>query len=177
MGLLILKKPFDNVEVCQMAATLTKKMELIRERNHYTQILETQVREQTLTTRRAHEETIHRLVNASMYRDTETGAHITRVGKYSALLARLAGWAPSDVEQIRMAAPMHDVGKIGIRDDILLKPGRLTPEERQIMEQHTIIGHELLQGSESRMLQMAGEIALNHHENWNGSESPAQSVE
>lgn len=171
-SLLILKKPFDNAEVSQIAAALTKKRSLMRQQEQFTDLLKSQVWEQTCSARRAHEETIHLLVSASLHRDTETGSHIQRVGIYSGILARLSGAAPEFVERIKMAAPMHDVGKIGIPDEVLLKPGKFTPDERRIMQQHTQIGFELLDGSESEMLQLAAEIALNHHENWDGSGYP-----
>ncbi|MGE4003525.1 MAG: HD-GYP domain-containing protein, partial [Planctomycetaceae bacterium] len=170
--LLILKKPFDSIEVEQLAAALSEKRQLLRERARYTRRLEDRVREQTAAIQLAHEETIHRLVAASMFRDKETGEHIRRVGLMSAILARAAGRTAAEVDRIRLAAPMHDVGKIGIPDVILQKPSCLTPEERQVMERHTVIGAHLLSGSHSPMLQMAREIALYHHEQWNGTGYP-----
>ncbi len=146
--------------------------QLILERRQYTQQLEDKVQEQTLAIRRAHEETIHRLVNASMYRDEETGSHIKRVGLYCEQMAKVLGWSPDDVEMIRMAAPMHDVGKIGIPDAILQKPGRLSDAEFEVMKTHTTIGARMLAGSDSPMLQMAEEIALSHHERWDGGGYP-----
>ncbi|MBX3438801.1 MAG: HD domain-containing protein [Planctomycetaceae bacterium] len=169
---LVLKKPFDTIEVEQLAAALTEKSRLLRERERYTHQLEEQVWKQTSDIRLAHEETIHRLVAASMYRDKETGEHIRRVGLLSAVLAEAAGWNKADVERIRLAAPMHDVGKIGIPDAILLKPSGLSAEERAVMETHTVIGERLLSGSTSPMLQMAREIALSHHERWDGDGYP-----
>jgi putative two-component system response regulator len=134
--------------------------------------LEEQVLRQTEQIHRAHEETIHRLVGASMYRDEETGAHIVRVGLSSALMAEALGWSADEVDRIRLAAPMHDVGKIGIPDAILQKPGKLTAEEFEIMKTHTTIGARLLDHSESPMLHMARDIALSHHERWDGSGYP-----
>jgi putative two-component system response regulator len=142
------------------------------ERRQYTRNLEEKVREQTLTLRRAHEETIHRLVNVSAYRDEETGAHIKRVGLFSAVLAESAGWPAEAVEHIRMAASMHDVGKIGIPDAILRKPGRLSPDEFEIMKSHTVIGARMLADAKSPMLRMACDIALHHHERWDGAGYP-----
>lgn len=135
--------------------------------------LEQKVLEQTREIRAAHEETIHRLVNATMCRDEETGAHIRRTGLFSEVLALAAGWSTSAAEQIRLAAPMHDVGKLGIPDVILRKPGKLTPAEFEFMKQHTVIGARILEGSSSEFLQMACEIALNHHERWDGKGYPA----
>jgi putative two-component system response regulator len=139
----------------------------------YTRELEEKVRAQTVLLRRSHEETIHRLVVASMWRDEETGAHIRRTGLLSEVLARAAGWSAAEAETIRLAAPMHDVGKIGIPDAILQKPGKLTPEEFEVMKTHTTIGAEMLTGSDSPMLQMAREIVLCHHERWDGKGYPA----
>ena len=134
---------------------------------------EQRVREQTVSIRRAHEETVHRLVSASMWRDEETGMHIRRTGLLSELLAKAAGWSSAEAEQIRLAAPMHDVGKIGIPDAILCKAGKLSADEFEIIKRHTLIGAEMLAGSGAPMLQMAETIALNHHERWDGEGYPA----
>jgi putative two-component system response regulator len=145
---------------------------LVIENRAYMHELQSKVREQTRTIRVAHEETIHRLVTASMYRDEETGTHIRRVGMYSALMAEALGWSWDAVESIRMAAPMHDIGKIGIPDAILQKPGRLTDEEYEVMKRHTVIGGEMLAGSGSPVLELGRTIALNHHERWDGQGYP-----
>jgi putative two-component system response regulator len=142
------------------------------ERRQYTKLLEQRVREQTQTIQRAYEETIHRLVAAVACRDFETGEHLVRTGLYSEILARAAGWSPSEAERIRLAAPMHDIGKIGLPDAILCKQGRLTPDERRVMERHTVIGAALLSGSNSAVLSMARAIAMCHHERWDGSGYP-----
>jgi putative two-component system response regulator len=160
--LLVLKKPFDNVEVRQMATALLRKWELARK-----------VEQQTRAIREAHQETIHRLVRASLHRDEETGAHIQRTGWYSELMAQAVGWDSEAIEQIRLAAPMHDIGKIGIPDSILRKPGKLTPEEVAVMRSHTLIGAKMLEGSTSPVLRMARDIALCHHEHWDGRGYPA----
>ena len=135
--------------------------------------LEEKVREQTGTIRRTQEEIIHRLVSASLYRDTETGMHIRRVGLVSEVLAEALGWSVGEAENLRIAAPMHDVGKMGIPDAVLSKPGALTPEEAALMRTHTLIGAKILAGSDSPLLKMAAEIALSHHERWDGSGYPA----
>jgi putative two-component system response regulator len=122
--------------------------------------------------RLAQEETIHRLVRASLCRDEETGMHIRRTGLLSEALARAAGWSESDAEVIRLAAPMHDVGKIGIPDAVLRKPGKLTIAEYDVMKTHTLIGAKMLEGSQSAILTMAHDIALCHHERWDGSGYP-----
>jgi CHASE1-domain containing sensor protein len=134
--------------------------------------LEEKVREQTTDIRRAHEEVVDRLISAAQWSDEETGMHIRRTGLLSEVLARSAGWFGDDVEAIRQAAPMHDIGKIGIPDAILQKPGKLTTEEFAVMKTHTRIGADILAGSESSMLQMARDIALNHHERWDGKGYP-----
>jgi len=170
--LLILKKPFDAAEVAQMATTLSEKRRLQRMQHEYTMDLEKQVRSRTAEVMRAHEETIHLLVRASIHRDTETGNHIKRVGLYSARLAMAAGLEQREVDLIRLAAPMHDVGKIGIPDSVLQKPGALTPAERRVMETHTTIGADMLSGSESPVLKKGREIALFHHERWDGQGYP-----
>jgi putative two-component system response regulator len=115
------------------------------------------------------EETVRRLSRAVEYRDEETGGHTERMSAYSALLAGKLGL---DVESIRIATPMHDVGKVALADHILLRPGALTPEERQEMERHTLVGHQILSGSGSALLELGATIALSHHEKWDGTGYP-----
>ncbi len=107
-----------------------------------------------------------------MGRDEETGIHVRRVGLVSEVLARSVGWSVAEVDCIRQAAPMHDVGKIGIPDAILRKPGKLTPEEFEVMKTHTSIGARMLADSDVPMLQMAEQIAIGHHERWDGRGYP-----
>ncbi len=142
------------------------------ERRRYARELEEKVREQTADIRSAQEEVIYRLVSASQWRDLETGMHVRRTGLFSEVLAKAMGWSAAEAEVIRLAAPMHDVGKIGIPDAILRKPGKLTPEEFEVMKTHTFIGAQMLADSNVPMLQMAREIALNHHERWDGQGYP-----
>jgi response regulator RpfG family c-di-GMP phosphodiesterase len=118
------------------------------------------------------EETIMRLSMAVERRDQETGDHIERMGRYCSLLASKIGWSDQKCELLRIAAPLHDVGKIAIPDAILLKPGALTPEERVEIERHAEIGHEILAGSDSPLLDLAARIALSHHEHWDGNGYP-----
>jgi putative two-component system response regulator len=120
----------------------------------------------------AYYDTVLRLTRASAYKDRETGAHIQRVSHYAKVLARQLGWSDEDQELIFRAAPMHDVGKIAIPDDLIRKRGSLEGGDRQVMESHTLIGASLLEGSSSRLLDMAREIALTHHEHWDGSGYP-----
>jgi len=117
-------------------------------------------------------DTIHRLVLAAEYKDEDTGTHIARMSRFSALLAEKLGLPDKDVQNIRYAAPMHDVGKIGIPDSILMKPGKLTDEEFEIIKTHTTIGAKILANSKSEILQLAEKIAISHHEKWNGKGYP-----
>jgi putative two-component system response regulator len=133
---------------------------------------EERVREQSLAIHSAHQEVISRLVGASMWRDEETGMHVKRTGLLSGIMAKAIGWSSADVELIQLAAPLHDVGKIGIPDAILRKPGKLSVEEFEIMRTHTLIGAKMLANSEAPMLRLAREIALNHHERWDGAGYP-----
>ncbi|MCV2361076.1 HD domain-containing protein [Paucibacter sp. TC2R-5] len=117
-------------------------------------------------------ETVVRLSKAAEYRDPETGAHILRMAHYSELIAQGLGLSDADRQLLLEAAPMHDIGKVGITDSILLKPGRLTPEEFEVMKQHAQIGHEILKDSSSLVLQTGAAIALGHHEKFDGSGYP-----
>ncbi len=136
-------------------------------------MLEQEVRRRTSEIRRREEEIALRLVAAADSRDDgETGAHIRRLGLYSELMARHLGWPADKIEEIRIAAPMHDIGKIGIPDHILRKPGKLTAEEFEIMKMHSLIGGKILERSEASLVQMARDIALYHHECWDGSGYP-----
>ncbi len=117
-------------------------------------------------------QTIERLTKAAEFRDDETAAHLQRMSEYSRLLARKVGLDDYTSEMIRTASPMHDVGKIGIPDSILLKPGRLTPDEYEVMKKHAEIGYRILGGSDSKLLQLAASIAHTHHEKYNGSGYP-----
>ncbi|MBI4420920.1 MAG: HD domain-containing protein [Gemmatimonadetes bacterium] len=123
-------------------------------------------------TQAAHLDTIRRLVAAAEYKDRDTAAHIERIGHYSELIARVLDLPADEVDTIRDAAPMHDVGKIGVPDAILLKPGTLEPSEWEIMKQHTTIGARILEGSPSRLLRTGAVIALSHHERWDGAGYP-----
>jgi HD-GYP domain-containing protein (c-di-GMP phosphodiesterase class II)/CHASE1-domain containing sensor protein len=148
--------------VAERTLDLRKKDDLLR------QAIETKAK----AIRLAHEETIYRLVGASMCRDEETGMHVKRTGMLSEALALAAGWSAADAETLRLAAPMHDVGKIGIPDAILQKPGKLTAEEFEVMKTHSRIGAGMLDKSQSEILAMARDIAMCHHERWDGSGYP-----
>lgn len=112
------------------------------------------------------------LLAAAGCRDQETGAHIRRIGLYCAAMAKALGWSPAEVEQIRLAAPMHDIGKIGIPDHILQKPGGLEVHERTIMETHAAIGASMLSGTGIEMMDLASDISRCHHERWDGTGYP-----
>jgi putative two-component system response regulator len=123
-------------------------------------------------THQAHLDTIRSLVHAAEFKDVDTAAHIDRIRWYADLIARGMGLAPHDVELLREASPMHDVGKIGIPDAVLLKPGPLTPAERLVMQRHTEIGARILGESSAEVLRMGRVIALSHHERWDGHGYP-----
>lgn len=118
------------------------------------------------------QEIVVRLARAAEFRDPETGSHIIRMARYSALIGQRLGMTSVEQEMLLMAAPMHDVGKLGTPDYILLKPGRLTSEELEVMREHARIGYEILKDSSSPVLKMAAQIALSHHEKYDGSGYP-----
>ncbi len=122
----------------------------------------------------AHIEVAERLANAAEYRDDKTGAHTERVGWLAARIARALGWEDDQVELMRLAARLHDIGKIGIPDEILMKPASLTPEEFLEMEKHTVIGARILSAGHSDILKLAESIAESHHERWDGTGYPHQ---
>lgn len=148
------------------------------ERNYKSELEET-VRQRTgeladtlLMLRSMSTEVVQRLTAAAELRDEETGAHISRIGMYANRIARVLGLSEEFVETITVASAMHDIGKIGIPDSILFKPGALSEEEFDTIRRHTVIGARILQGSSYVMLRMAESIALNHHERWDGSGYP-----
>jgi putative two-component system response regulator len=134
--------------------------------------LEMRVRERTQALEQAQVEIVNRLAKAGDFRDEDTGEHTYRVGETSALIARELGLSPADVSTIRLAARLHDLGKIGVSDLVLLKPGKLTDEEMAQMRQHTVLGAEILSNGSSALVQMAERIALTHHEKFDGTGYP-----
>lgn len=178
-----LTKPIDVTEVLLRIKNLLRTRSLHVQVQNQNQILEDRVRERTRELEEAQREILHhaadlheaqletleRLALASEYRDDDTGQHVHRVSSTSALLAQALELPDDTVELIRKAAPLHDVGKIGIPDNVLLKPGKLTPEEWELMKTHTLIGSRILSRSRFPLLQMAEEIALTHHEKWDGT--------
>lgn len=170
----LLAKPFDATEALLRIRNLLETKFLYRKLEQQNQELEMRVQERTGELRHSQNEILARLARASEIRDDETGRHTQRVGELSAAIARAMRLGDHAEELISRAAPLHDVGKIGIPDAILLKPGRLTPEERALMQSHTVIGAKILSGGKSEVMSMAERIALSHHEKWDGSGYPNQ---
>ena len=166
-------KPVDKQEICFQVGRALERQPLLKEQRDYTRRLERKVREQTRLIRESHEETVERLITASSVHDDETGEHIRRLGQLSAILAGRLGWPQPEIDMIRLAAPMHDIGKMGIPDAILRKPGKLSAEEYEVMKTHSEIGAQILSDSKLPMLQMAESIARSHHERWDGFGYPA----
>src|SRR3954463_15669809 len=159
--------------VRRMLGTLARSLTLAKEDvARHNRHLESTVRERTADLRESQLEVVRRLSQAAESRDHDTGLHITRMSRLCSHLALAAGAAPAIAEMLLNAAPMHDVGKIGIPDHILLKPGKLDADEWEIMRSHAAIGAELLAGSRSPVVQMGELIALTHHEKWDGSGYP-----
>src|SRR3989304_5604399 len=167
-----LNKPFDHTEVLLRIRNLLETRHLHRQLQDQNRLLEEKVRERTLELEEARIEILERLAIAAEYRDDATGQHTRRVGQAAALLARAIGLPETQVELIRRAAPLHDIGKIGIPDGILLKPGPLTAEEFEILKAHTSTGARILSGGRVPPLPCAEEIALTHHERWDGTGYP-----
>lgn len=161
-------KPFQPDEILLRMKTLLETRFLYLQIQSQNQLLEAKVRERTRALEDAQIEIVGRLALAAEFRDDNTGQHTKRVGEMSALLARQLGLPASQVLLIRRAAPLHDVGKIGVPDTILMKRGRLTTEEFEIVKTHTVIGARILSGGKFPLLRLAEEIALSHHERWNG---------
>lgn len=161
-------KPFNSDEVLLRIRTLLETRFLYLQIQSHNQMLDAKVRERTRELEGAQIEIIERLALAAEFRDDNTGQHTARVGQMAALLARQLGLPDAQVGLIRRAAPLHDIGKIGVPDAILLKLGRLTDEEFEVVKQHTTIGARILSGSRFPLLRLAEEIAFNHHERWDG---------
>jgi putative two-component system response regulator len=165
-------KPFDRAEVLLRIRNLLETRALYREiaaKNHE---LEARVAERTAELADSQLEVLERLARAAEYRDDDTGQHTQRVAEMAARLATKLSVPSSEVDLIARAAPLHDVGKIGVPDSILLKQGRLTPDEMAVMKRHTIIGATMLCGGHSKVVNMAETIARSHHEWWNGAGYP-----
>jgi len=174
-----ISKPVRGIELKARIRTMLKIKAYNDHMHFYQQDLEDMVEKRTSQFKNALEqvkeasrETAYRLSKAAEYRDEDTGSHIQRMSYYSAVIARQMGFDDEFIDTLLYAAPMHDVGKIGIPDNILLKHGSLTEKEWDIMKQHTHIGANILHGSDSEYLKLAETIALTHHEKWNGTGYP-----
>ncbi len=167
-----LNKPFDKVEVLMRIRNLLEASLLNKTVSQQKETLEETVRIRTRELKETQFDVVHRLARAAEHRDNETGSHIVRMSHFAVVLGRACGMSEDECDLLFHATPMHDVGKLGIPDRILLKPGKLDPEEFEIMKQHTVIGAELLANSHSPVLQMGEVIALTHHEKWDGSGYP-----
>ena len=179
-------KPFESNEVLIDVANALRRRRLEVENRLHRDNLEDIVRTRTMALEQAlewlersekelrlsREETIERLAIAAEFRDSSTAQHIQRMSNYCELLARKLGLAPERVDLIRTASPMHDIGKIGTPDHVLLKPGKFTAEEFDVISQHAEIGYKILSGSDSELLKVAAIIAWTHHERYDGTGYP-----
>lgn len=167
-----LNKPLDNVEFLARAKNMLALRQSHKRLADQAAWLADEVRKATATIVAQERESIFCLAKAAEYRDPETGAHILRMAHYSKHIARGMGLSVEQQELLLEAAPMHDIGKVGTPDMILLKPGKLTEHEFSIMKQHAVIGYEVLNTSSSPLLKVAAEIARSHHEKFDGSGYP-----
>jgi putative two-component system response regulator len=165
-------KPFERLEVLTRIRNMLEVRLMHNQIRDHNRSLEEKVRKRTLELLDTRLEVIRRLGRAAEYRDNETGLHIIRMSKFSVRLAQAAGLREEECEMILNASPMHDIGKIGIPDRILLKPGRLDEEEWAVMKTHAAIGAEILSGHDSGLMGLARLIALTHHERWDGTGYP-----
>jgi len=168
-----LTKPVDAREClarCRNLLTLRRQQLALEDRRR---MLEGMVDEATREIREREKETLLRLARAGEFRDEETGYHLVRMARYSRLIANAIGLERDEAETIELAAPLHDLGKIGIPDGILLKPARLDEAEWSTMQRHPTIGHEILKGSASKYVRMGALIALGHHERYDGKGYPS----
>jgi putative two-component system response regulator len=167
-----ISKPFELAEVLLRVHNMMEVRLLHKELHNYNDVLEQRVREKTADLQESHLETIFTMTRAAEYKDKDTGAHVQRISYYSRELASMLGLNEEFVDKIFFASPMHDIGKIGIPDYVLLKPGGFSPDEWEVMKGHTSIGAKILGNSKSPYLKMGAEIALNHHESWTGGGYP-----
>ena len=174
-----ISKPVDKMELLARVHSLLKVKAYNDLMSNYRKELESEVAMRTEELRHAFEiikaaslETIYRLSVASEYKDEDTGAHIKRMSRYSAAVARRMGLDENTIETILYASPMHDLGKIGIPDFIMAKPAKLDPMEWEIMKQHTVIGAKILKASDTDFVRLGETIAQSHHEKWDGSGYP-----
>lgn len=167
-----LTKPLDSVETLLRVRNTLQIYRMHQILQEHNQTLMERVRERTLALEQARTETLLRLARTAEYRDDETGQHAQRVGGLAHHLAVAMGLPAAEANRLRQAAPLHDIGKVGIPDAILRKPGPLTAEERAIMERHTVIGARILEHSQVPVFQLGEVIARSHHERWDGTGYP-----
>lgn len=167
-----LSKPYDRVEVLVRIRNIVEVHILHDRLKDQNRRLEEEIRKRTQELREAQWDMVHRLARAAEYRDGTTGMHIIRVSHYAACLASQAGLKGEEGEMISVASALHDIGKVAIPDKILQKSTRLTKKEEEILKTHALIGAKLLSGGNAGVLRMAEEIALTHHERWDGSGYP-----
>lgn len=167
-----INKPFDYEEVLARIRNLLEVRLLHKQLKDQNQILEEKVKERTKELQDTRLEVVRRLSMAAEYRDNETGLHIIRMSRMCALLGKATGVCENDCDLLLNTSPMHDIGKIGIPDYILLKSGKLNADEWEVMKTHTTIGANLLAGHDSELMKMATSIALTHHEKWDGTGYP-----
>jgi putative two-component system response regulator len=189
-----LGKPVDATELVPRIRNVLLVKKHYDHLEKYSQELEAEVLRRTAELARSRQEVIHCLARAAEFRDDDTGRHVLRVGRFARLIGEELGWKGEQLEMLEQAAQLHDIGKIGIPDSILLKPGKLAPEEMEIMQKHSAFGkkitqslpnHEanilrghaelgsrLLQSTESPILSLAATIAISHHEKWDGTGYP-----
>ena len=168
-----LAKPFDPVEVRARVSNLLALNQARLAQIDRAAWLDREVKAATALIVAREREIISLLMKAVEHRDSETGNHVARVAEYVARIAEGLGFAAEEVEQLSLASTMHDIGKLSVPDSILLKPGRLSADERRTMEAHAERGRRILEGSDSRLVRLAAEIAATHHERWDGSGYPA----
>jgi putative two-component system response regulator len=166
------QKPFEPTEVVARLRNLVDTARMHRQLTSFNEVLAAEVKEKTADAVAAKLEVLERLARAGEFRDDMTGRHAQRVGTLSGLLSRELGLDQDVAGDIETAAPLHDIGKIGVPDGILLKEGALTPGEMEVIRRHTVIGASILSGSGFSLLQTAESIALNHHEHWDGGGYP-----
>lgn len=167
-----LNKPVDMIELTIRLKNVIELKEYHDYLRVYNEKLEKIIEQRTLELRNSFIDTIYRLTLMAEHKDRGTASHIKRVSHYTSLLARLIGLSPKESDIIFHASPMHDIGKIGIPDDIIQNPGKLSIEEFETMKQHTTMGGSVLCGSNSDYLKSAKRFALYHHENWDGTGYP-----
>jgi putative two-component system response regulator len=167
-----ISKPFELAEVLARVSNMLEVRLLHKELQHSNEVLEQRVRLRTADLQESHLETIFTMTRAAEHKDEDTGAHVQRISYYSRELARMLGMDEEFADHVFHASPMHDIGKIGIPDNVLLKPGSFTPDEWEVMKGHVTMGVKILGNSKSPYLRMGADIALNHHERWNGGGYP-----